>query len=335
MVNRKVAVLRADASSSIGVGHIMRSISLGEALIDEGFGVELITHELAPNLHSLASASGIRVVELVGAPRSSEDAQFILQRNADVIVVDGYEFTQEFFSVLETSNVAFAVIDDNAETRAQSPSVVINQNPHATKDLYSHLQGTPKLLLGLQYSMVRKEVRDVSLQHLAKHEGEVFVAMGGADFLGLTSPIVQALAEHSLCVKVAVGHANTKRASVQQIADQFDHVTLIEQQDYVASLATAQVAVLAAGSSLWEACALETPSIGLIVADNQAASSTAAAQLGFTQVIDCRKGLRVEELVSAVHAVMSEKFETMRQAAQQRHILEGAMHVARELGAAT
>ncbi|MEY4820331.1 MAG: hypothetical protein RL200_1043, partial [Actinomycetota bacterium] len=39
MVNRKVAVLRADASSSIGVGHVMRSLSLGEALIDEGFGV--------------------------------------------------------------------------------------------------------------------------------------------------------------------------------------------------------------------------------------------------------------------------------------------------------
>ena len=96
MVDRKVAVLRADASSSIGVGHVMRSLSLGEALLDEGFGVELVSFELTPNLQSLATECGINVVELPCAPRSSEDAQFVLQRNAAMVVVDGYEFPVSF-----------------------------------------------------------------------------------------------------------------------------------------------------------------------------------------------------------------------------------------------
>jgi UDP-2,4-diacetamido-2,4,6-trideoxy-beta-L-altropyranose hydrolase len=333
MVNRKVAVLRADASSSIGVGHVMRSLSLGEALLDEGFGVELVSFELAPSLQSLATSCGVEVVELTCAPRSSEDAQFVLQRNANIFVVDGYEFSREFFAVLEASSTPFAVVDDNVETNAQSPSAVINQNPHASASMYAHLQGEPKMLLGLQYAMVRKEVRDVAAMNLPSHEGEVFVAMGGADFLGLTAPIVEALAETGLQIRVAVGHANTQRAHIQKLADQFGNVTLIEQQDYVSSLANAHVAVLAAGSSLWEACAVGTPSIGLVVADNQFASANAAKKLGFTRVVDCRVRFNVEDVLHEVQTCILGGTSAMRGAALSIGIANGASMVARELGA--
>lgn len=333
MVNRKVAVLRADASSSIGVGHVMRSLSLGEALLDEGFGVELVSFELAPSLQSLAASCGVEVVELSCAPRSNDDAQFVLQRNANIVVVDGYEFSREFFAVLEASSTPFAVVDDNAETNAHSPSAVINQNPHASASMYAHLHGNSKLLLGLQYAMVRKEVREVAAMNLPSREGEVFVALGGADFLGLTAPIVEALAETGLQIRVAVGHANTQRAQIQKLADQFGHVTLIEQQDYVSSLASAHVAVLAAGSSLWEACAVGTPSIGLVVADNQFASANAAKKLGFTRVVDCRVRFNVEAVLSEVQACILNGTSAMRGAALSSGVANGASMVARELGA--
>jgi UDP-2,4-diacetamido-2,4,6-trideoxy-beta-L-altropyranose hydrolase len=335
MVNRKVAVLRADASISIGVGHVMRSLSLGEALIDEGFGVELVSYELAPSLQSLATSCGIEVVELTCAPRSSEDAQFVLTRNADIVVVDGYEFPREFFASLELIDTFFAVIDDNAETNALSPNGVINQNPHAAASMYAHMQGNPKLLLGLQYAMVRKEVREVAALHMPTREGEVFVAMGGADFLGLTAPIVEALTETGLQIRVAVGHANTQREVVQKLADQHGQVTLIEQRDYVSSLASAHVAVLAAGSSLWEACAVGTPSIGLVVADNQVASANAAAKLGFMRVIDCRKSFSVEVVKREIEACILGGTSAMRGAALSIGIANGASKVASELGAIT
>jgi len=273
------------------------------------------------------------VVELSCAPRSNEDAQFVLQRNANIVVVDGYEFSREFFAVLEASSTPFAVVDDNAETNAHSPSAVINQNPHASASMYAHLQSNPKLLLGLQYAMVRKEVREVAAMNLSSREGEVFVAMGGADFLGLTAPIVEALAETGLQIRVAVGHANTQRAQIQKLADQFGHVTLIEQQDYVSSLASAHVAILAAGSSLWEACAVGTPSIGLVVADNQFASANAAKKLGFTRVVDCRVRFNVEAVLNEVQACILSGTSAMRGAALSSGVANGASMVARELEA--
>jgi spore coat polysaccharide biosynthesis predicted glycosyltransferase SpsG len=199
--------------------------------------------------------------------------------------------------------------------------------------MFSHMQGNPKLLLGLQYAMVRKEVREVAAVQSPTHEGEVFVAMGGADFLGLTAPIVEALAETGLQIRVAVGHANTQREQVKKLADQHGQVTLIEQHDYVSSLASAHVAVLAAGSSLWEACAVGTPSIGLVVADNQAASANAAAKLGFTRVVDCRVIFNIESVMREVQACILGGTSAMRGAALSIGIANGAKLVASELGA--
>jgi spore coat polysaccharide biosynthesis predicted glycosyltransferase SpsG len=199
--------------------------------------------------------------------------------------------------------------------------------------MYAHLQGNPKLLLGLQYAMVRKEVREVAAMQLPTHEGEVFVAMGGADFLGLTAPIVEALAESGLQIRVAVGHANTQREQVQKLADQHGHVTLIEQHDYVSSLASAHVAVLAAGSSLWEACAVGTPSIGLVVAENQFASANAAAKLGFTRMVDCRVIFNMDAVMREVQQCILGGTSAMRGAALSVGIANGASMVASELGA--
>jgi spore coat polysaccharide biosynthesis predicted glycosyltransferase SpsG len=167
------------------------------------------------------------------------------------------------------------------------------------------MQGNPKLLLGLQYAMVRKEVREVAALHFPTREGEVFVAMGGADFLGLTAPIVGALAEIGLQIRVAVGHANTQREHVQKLAEQHGHVTLIEQDDYVSSLASAHVAVLAAGSSLWEACALGTPTIGIIVADNQRDAARAFLNDGLVGLFDARENLCVNEIAKSVSEFLS------------------------------
>jgi spore coat polysaccharide biosynthesis predicted glycosyltransferase SpsG len=249
-----------------------------------------------------------------------------------MVVVDGYEFSREFFAVLEESNTPFAVIDDNAETQAHSPSAVINQNPHASAEMYSQMQGNPELLLGLQYAMVREEVRDIAALHLQTREGEVFVAMGGADFLGLTSQIVEALAETGLHVRVAVGHANNRRAEVEQLADRYSNVTLIEQHEYVSSLASAHVAVLAAGSSLWEACAVGTPSIGLIVADNQFQLAMEARRLGLVHVIDVRE-MSHYELKEEILKVVSKLPLRIKniQPEVPTQILEGTSNLSRRL----
>ena len=300
MVDRKVAVLRADASGLIGVGHVMRSLALGEAMRDAGFDVVLASVDLPAGMREEARKCGLTVVDLHCVPFGPDDALATLAINGNVLVVDGYLFESNFFEILEIEKTNFAVIDDNVETKALAPSVVINQNPHATPEMYAHLSGNPKLLLGLQYALLRREVRVAAKLSLVPVAKKVFVAMGGSDFLKLTEPIVLALKDLDIELCVAVGPTNSQRQQIEEVVQAVPRARIILQADYITELASSSLAILAAGSSLWEAAALGVPSIGLIVADNQINAAQAFLENGLLDVIDCRDGVQFEQIVVSV-----------------------------------
>ena len=300
MVERKVAVLRADASGLIGLGHVVRSLALGEALLDAGFDVVLASIDLPVGMREEARKCGITVVDLQCDPFGFDDALATLSLNGAVLVIDGYLFEREFFGELENSATNFVVIDDNVETKALSPSVVINQNPHATPEMYAHLSASPKLLLGLQYALLRREVREATKQLINPVAGKVFVAMGGSDFLQLTSPIVDGLKDLDIEICVAIGPTNSQRQQIEETVRSIPRARVILQTNYITELASSSLAILAAGSSLWEAAALGVPSIGLIVADNQSGAAQAFLNKGLLDVIDCREGVQFEQITESV-----------------------------------
>jgi UDP-2,4-diacetamido-2,4,6-trideoxy-beta-L-altropyranose hydrolase len=304
MVDRKVAVLRADASGLIGVGHVMRSLALGEALLDAGFDVVLASVDLPAGMRKEANKCGITVVDLQCDAFGSDDALATLSLNAAVLVIDGYMFERKFFGELENRAANFVVIDDNVETNALAPSVVINQNPHATAEMYSHLLGKPRLLLGLQYALLRREVREATKQSINPVAGKVFVAMGGSDFLQLTSPIVDGLKDLDIEICVAVGPTNSQRQQIEETVRSIPRSRMIPQTDYITELASSSLAILAAGSSLWEAAALGVPSIGLIVADNQLGLANASQESGFSVVFDLRAKSSIEEIIRRIRELI-------------------------------
>ena len=335
MVDRKVAVLRADASGLIGVGHVMRSLALGQALLEAGFDVVLASIDLPAGMRKESHKCGITVVDLQCEPYGSDDALATLSLNGAVLVVDGYKFEREFFEILEKGSNNFAVIDDNAETKALAPSVVINQNPHATPEMYAHLSGDPKLLLGLKYAMLRREVREAAKLSVAPVAKKVFVAMGGSDFLKLTEPIVRALKDLDIELCVAVGLTNSQRQQIEDLVQSVPRARVIPQVDYIAELASSSLAILSAGSSLWEAAALGIPTIGLIVTDNQLGASTGSEKIGFSISIDMRDNANIETIHSSVENVLglpNESLWKMRAAAENGIDENGSSRVRDEIG---
>ena len=328
MVDRKVAVLRADASGLIGVGHVMRSLALGEAMRDAGFDVMLASVDLPAGMREEARKCGVTVVDLHCVPFGPDDALTTLAINGNVLVVDGYLFERNFFEILEIKKTNFAVIDDNVETKALAPSVVINQNPHATPEMYAHLSGNPKLLLGLQYALLRREVRVAAKLSLVPVAKKVFVAMGGSDFLKLTEPIVLALKDLDIELCVAVGPTNSQRQQIEEVVQSVPRARIILQADYITELATSSLAILAAGSSLWEAAALGVPAIGLIVADNQSESARAAELHLLMLIIDVRIELNLQLLHDLVINGLSKEGDSNR---DSESIVHGARIAAKSL----
>jgi UDP-2,4-diacetamido-2,4,6-trideoxy-beta-L-altropyranose hydrolase len=326
MVNRKVAVLRADASSSIGVGHVMRSLAFGEAMRDAGFEVVLASVDLPIGMREEAHKCGITIVDLNCESFGSDDALATLALNGAVLVIDGYRFEREFFEILENESAGLVIIDDNVETKALAPSVLINQNPHATSEMYAHLSGNTRLFLGLQYALLRREVREAAKLSVIPVAKKVFVAMGGSDYLKLTGPIVLALKDLDIELCVAVGPANSQRQQLEDVVHSVPRARIINQVEYITELASSTLAILAAGSSLWEAAALGVPTIGLIVANNQLGLAKVSQKLGFSVVLDVRSKFSIEEVTGNVQELLAANsaLNSMRRSGKQLVNVDGS-----------
>ena len=283
------AVLRADGSAALGLGHVMRSLALGEALAARGWRVTLAGSAPLPTVIERAAACRVTVHQLAAVPCGAGDAVETVGLGPDVVIVDGYSFTREFFAELERAEVGLVVIDDNAETNVRTASAVVNQNPHASVSMYRHV-GVSQLLLGLDYALLRREIRTAGEVRRAPNDGDpcVFLSMGGSDPAGLTEELAVVLDGLGVPVRVAPGSANPRAHELESALRQLDHVTIVASGSFAAELATSDVAIIGAGSTMWEAAHLGVPAVAVVVADNQRAPSAVTEVLGFVQCVDAR-----------------------------------------------
>lgn len=317
MPDRRHVIVRADASPEIGLGHVMRSLALADELEAAGLSVTICGTGVPPEL-----TAARRIV----APSHIDDAAAIVDLSPDLVVVDGYHITDEFFAVLDHLGIACAVIDDNGDTNAHRPIAVINHNPHADEAMYRHLRSRPRLLLGVEFALVRREFLDVARDAPDRHTGSVLVAFGGSDPCGLTGPVATRLASEGLEVRVAIGAAHPERSSLTAQLAERAGISVIEPHDYVRELAGAGAAVLGAGSSLLEAACLRTPTVAVVVADNQ--RRLAAAARDRSMVLD------VLEADEHLPDRLADRVEMLRTAEPNPHALvpiDGARRVAASL----
>ena len=303
-------VLRADAGVSRGLGHAVRSITLGAEFVRRGWSVTLVASELADLPASLAQNHGIRVDYVSVKIGSRADAEHLTSIPADLIIIDGYDFNQAFFTLLGACGTPFGVIDDNGESFTPYARFVINQNLHARRDLYP-ADAAAMFLLGPEFALIRDEVRSIDRSEPTnRNPRSVLVAIGGTDVAGANARVAEYLAEDAaLAVLVAGGDTppGTQPAAC----------------DVANDLGSASCAVIGAGSTMWEACYLETPFVALIVAENQLAAAQAVMQRNVGLVIDCRSGVDPQSVAAMVRGLLEDSNRRLGEATREGRIIDG------------
>src|SRR5262249_11691094 len=147
------------------------------------------------------------------------------------------------------------VVDDNGEAGSYFSDLVLNQNFHASADLYSHRQGYTKLLLGSRYAMLRREFKPWRgwTREIAQTR-RVLVSMGGTDTGNLSERVIQALGtigDSGLEARVVVGAGNPYLERLRKSASQSRRSVNLEinPANMPELIAWADVAVSAAGST--------------------------------------------------------------------------------------
>lgn len=275
MLSRHV-VLRADASPSIGTGHVMRVLTLASALVARGWRATLVARDLPPLLRQPVTKAGVDVIDLssdggTGA-ELSEFTEAIGDEPITLLVADHYQIEASWFDALRSRATLLMAIDDLAD-RPMPADLILNQNLGAGRGLYgANLLPGSILLSGPTFALVRPEFAE--LRRIAQpRDGvveRVFVFISGADPHDVVARVVAALAPIDVHTDVVVGAAYQATARLRAIISQHPAMSLYVNVDDIAKLmARADMAIGAPSSASWERCTLSLPSVLITVAENQ------------------------------------------------------------------
>lgn len=277
-------VVRADASRVLGVGHVMRCLTLVEALDAKAW---FICSQTDGHIGDLIAARGHQVHLLADAMPAAEDAAhtaaFAAQYKASLVLVDHYKLNATWEREMPCSVM---VIDDLAD-RPHACAVLLDQNLGRDLADYAGLVAPECVcLIGPRYALLRPEfqaVRAQSLQARAQKtpldgsgRAHVLITMGGTDAPNATGWVLEALHQmpeicETVRISVVLGPTAPHQQAVRSALETLDcPSTLLIGTDRMASLmAEADLAIGAAGSTSWERCTVGLATITVVIAENQ------------------------------------------------------------------
>ncbi|MBE9068428.1 UDP-2,4-diacetamido-2,4,6-trideoxy-beta-L-altropyranose hydrolase [Leptolyngbya cf. ectocarpi LEGE 11479] len=275
-------LIRSDASSKIGTGHVVRCMALAQAWLEVDVPVTFLMAIKAPALESRLQAEGIKVDYLLVSPGSQEDAeQTVIKAKALGslwVVVDGYQFGVDYQRTIKIAGLKLLLLDDYGHAKHYCADLVLNQNVCAQEKLYANRESSTQLLLGTSYALLRKEfwLWQGWQRKIPTVARKILVTLGGADPDNITFKVIEALKKlkvNNLEVIVVVGGSNPHYEQLQKVVEASEiAITLHRNVAHMSELmAWADLAVTAGGSTCWELAFMGLPSLMIILAENQCA----------------------------------------------------------------
>ncbi len=316
--NRPMAVaFRVDSSLDIGTGHVMRCLTLADALSAHGAQCRFICREHPGHLietirskgypvHVLPScANGITPQEQPASdenpPHSSwlgcpweidaEHTKTILSQDVpDWLVVDHYALDARWEHALQGNYKKLMVIDDLAD-RPHVCDLLLDQNLGREAGDYDTLVPVHcRRLIGPSYALLRPEfaaLREYSLQRRRSPQlKRLLITMGGVDQSNATGKVLDALKGCPLpsdCqITVVMGAKAPWLEQVRSLAAKMPWPTTVRVNisDMAQVMADSDLAIGAAGSTSWERCCVGLPALLVILAENQKEGALALQQRG-------------------------------------------------------
>ena len=254
-----VVVFRSDASLEIGTGHVMRCLTLAEALIGQGAECHFICREHPGHLIEAIEERGITVHRLpIRKAISSYSAELeasglahelwlgdswqqdaaasralIKRLGPDWLVVDHYALDARWEDAVlpqdcKAPATRLMVIDDLAD-RHHRADLLLDQNlGRETDDYVALVPGHCRILAGPHYALLRLEfsmIREWSLERRRNAPlKRLLISMGGVDKDNATGQVLKALKDCDLPsdveISVVMGATAPWREDVRRLASE-------------------------------------------------------------------------------------------------------------------
>ena len=265
-------LFRADGNPDIGTGHIMRCLSLADALQEQGGEITFITAE--SYFQRLIQTRGYPCTVLGTAyDRMEEELSIFLpiieRERPELVILDSYFVTPQYMEAVKRT-VPLLYTDD-LNLFDYPVDIVVNYNIYGPDVPYPQ---NKMYLLGPQYAPLRKEFQGLSQRNTKDRVENVLVSTGGTDPYHVALHCAEYLRKHlpreNMIFHFVLGAMNRDIVQLEQIAEDFSFIKLHRQvTDMCSLMLQCDVAISAAGTTLYELCACGVPAVTYILADNQ------------------------------------------------------------------
>lgn len=272
----KRLLIVTEGGSNIGLGHIVRCLSLAQAFEQRGIDTEFVVYGDAM-VKDLLRDKNYTLIDW-------------LKKGIDVLpdsrmtVVDSYLAGSDFYKWVSETVRTPVFIDDN--NRLNYPrGVVVNGNVYAPQlDYVRHKES--QYLLGTAYAPLRESFWFVEEKTIGQDVQEVMVTLGGEDVTNTTPAVVSFLRKFypGLKKKVIIGRGFKNIDQIKAASD--DNTELVYYPDAAemkAIMMDADIAFSNGGQTLYELARVGVPTLAICVADNQLRNVQALGRIGFLE----------------------------------------------------
>ena len=324
-------IFRVDASLEMGIGHVMRCLTLANELKQQNHEIIFICRELTGN-HILLIKYPVLVLPKndnfqsdglylnwlgVTQEQDAEQTIKVIPKNIDLLIVDSYALDEIWHKQLKPYTKKIMVIDDLAD-RQFDCNVLLNQNLGTQiEDYKDKVLNNCELLLGCDYALLRPEFPNLREKALIKRKNtkvikNILISMGGSDITNKTYDILQEVSD-DLNIVVILGGISPHNKIIKNYAKSKKNVKVVVDADNISSLMfDADLAIGAGGSTSWERCCLGLPTLLYVLAENQRKIAENLEQLDAVKIVDNLK-VNLQNILNNLHfwQTMSESAQTV------------------------
>ncbi len=312
----KEIAIRADGSQDIGIGHIMRCLTLADGLTVDGAVCHFVVRHIPQTLRQLIVQKGHLLHELpageIFCPRDDDTAhaawlgtswetdashtrELLDQIKPSWLILDHYALDARWETQVLPSSCRLMVIDDLVD-RSHIAHLLLDQNVGRTESSYKQLVPEDcEILLGPQYVLLRPEFARLRAQSLSRrqspHLEHILITMGGADKDNITGWLLDCIEDldfkQRLTVTVVLGASASHAETIHKQAAKANYRIKVAQNvtNMAELMVEADLCLGAAGSTAWERACLGLPSIIFSLADNQRGAAETLSNEGYAYFI--------------------------------------------------
>ncbi|MEM7562075.1 MAG: UDP-2,4-diacetamido-2,4,6-trideoxy-beta-L-altropyranose hydrolase [Pseudomonadota bacterium] len=354
-------MIRADASESIGAGHVMRTLSLAEELVRHGADVEFVCRKATGHLAAviedrnialswlspvrLDSTDSANISNWLSVPwqqDAMETAAVIEGRACDWLIVDNYGIEAKWHQALRPKVSRIMVIDDLADRKLDCDFLLDQTFQRSSEDYQVLVPDHCRMFLGSEFALLRNEFINSRKKALERRQNyreinRIFVSLGGGNTCRLNLQVLAALEScdgiDNMTVDLVVSSTANDIELLQDSAQSCKLKTniIVDAKNMSELMFDADLAIGAAGSTAWERCCMGLPTLMLVLADNQRLIGEKLGRAGAVEIISRQNIGR--DLCTAINRLNSSpgSYQSMWQSAARICEGDGVLRIAKEL----